>query len=125
MAETATETEAKTYTGSCHCGGVRYQVTMKLGQVMSCNCSMCGRTGTLLAFAPLDQFVLLDGADLVADYQFGKKRLHHFFCPRCGIRSFAGGAGPDGKEMRAINVRCLEGVDVDALPVHKFDGKSV
>lgn len=115
---------AKTYSGSCHCGGVRYEVTMPLGTVISCNCSLCSRTGHLLAFAPVDQFRLLAGEELLRDYQFNKKHLHHFFCSQCGVRSFSGGTGPDGVEMRAINVRCLEGVDVDSLQVHKYDGKS-
>jgi hypothetical protein len=116
---------AKTYSGSCHCGGVRYEVTMPLGTVISCNCSLCSRTGHLLAFAPVEQFRLLSGEEQLRDYQFNKKQLHHFFCSQCGVRSFSGGIGPDGKEMRAINVRCLEGVDVDSLQVHKYDGKSV
>jgi hypothetical protein len=33
--------------------------------------------------------------------------------------------GPDGAEMAAINVRCLDGVDVFALEPQKFDGKSL
>jgi hypothetical protein len=40
------------------------------------------------------------------------------------VRSFAHGTGPGGAPMYAINVRALEGVDVDAFPVKKVDGKS-
>jgi hypothetical protein len=32
--------------------------------------------------------------------------------------------GKGGAEMRAINVRCLEGIDVDALEIKKVDGKN-
>jgi hypothetical protein len=117
--------KAKTHTGGCHCGNVRYEVTMPLGEVMQCNCSICSKTGALLAFAPADQFRLLSGGDRLTDYQFGKKTIHHFFCPTCGIRSFARGTGPDGKEMAAINARCLDGVDLSALTVKEFDGASL
>jgi hypothetical protein len=117
--------KAKTHTGGCHCGSVRYEVTMPLGELMQCNCSICSKTGTLLAFAPADQFRLVSGGDRLTDYQFGKKTIHHFFCPTCGIRSFARGTGPDGKEMAAINVRCLDGVDLSALKVKEFDGASL
>jgi hypothetical protein len=92
---------------------------------MDCNCSICSKTGTLLTFTPADQFKLLSGDDALADYQFGKKRIHHLFCQSCGIRSFARGTGPDGAEMRAINVRCLDGVDIGALALTPFDGKSM
>lgn len=117
--------ETKTYAGSCHCGKVRYEVTIALDGVMACNCSMCGRTGTLLAFVGKDQFKLLSGADAMTDYQFGHKVIHHTFCATCGVRACGHGIGPDGKEMVAVNVRCLEGVDATALPVRHFDGKSL
>jgi hypothetical protein len=54
----------------------------------------------------------------------GEHHLHHLFCKVCGVHSFATGTGPDGAEMRSINVRCLDGVDLAALEVAHFDGKS-
>lgn len=77
----------------------------------------------MLAFTPADRFTLHAGADALTDYQFGQKRLHHF-CSACGIRAFARGTGPDGREMAAVNVRCLEGVALESLPTHHFDGAS-
>jgi hypothetical protein len=112
-----------TYVGSCHCGAVRYEVTMALGPVTACNCSICGRTGSLLAFVPAAQFVLRSGDDVLRDYQFAKKRIHHLFCSTCGVKSFARGTAPDGGEMVAVNVRCLEGVDLESLTVKHFDGR--
>jgi len=46
----------QTYTGGCQCGKVRYQVELELGEVIACNCSRCGRLGSLLAFAPAANF---------------------------------------------------------------------
>jgi len=117
-------TESTTYTGSCHCGNVKFEVTGDMSSVISCNCSICSRTGALLAFVPVAQFKLLKGEDAQGDYQFNKHVIHHFFCKKCGIRSFSGGIGPGGAEMRAINVRCLEGVDPDTLTIKKVDGRS-
>ena len=117
--------ETTTYTGGCHCGAVRFRATMKLDGALSCNGSICSKTGTLLAFLPATAFDLVSGADALADYQFGKKRLHHLFCRHCGIRSFGRGAMPDGTAMVAVNVRCLDGVDVDAVQVQRFDGRSL
>ena len=114
-----------TYTGGCQCGRVRYEAKLDLEKpVMSCNCSMCGRSGTLLTFIPAAQFKLLSGEDALSDYQFNKHVIHHKFCNNCGIKSFALGKGKDDADMIAINARCLDDVDVDKLHVNKFDGKS-
>jgi hypothetical protein len=117
--------EAKTYGGGCHCGKVRYEVTADLSRVISCNCSICSKKGLLLTFVKPDQFTLRSGQDALTDYQFNKKRVHHFFCPACGTQSFATGTAADGQPMYAINVRCLDGVDVSTLTLTPFDGKSL
>jgi hypothetical protein len=118
-------TEATTYEGGCHCGNVRYEVDTDLDSVMSCNCSICQKRGSLLTFVPAAQFRLRSGADSLADYQFNKKTIHHLFCKNCGVGSFARGTGPDGAEMIAVNVRCLDGIDVSALTITPFDGRSL
>ncbi len=117
--------EEKTYEGGCHCGAVRYRVTMALQGVVTCNCSICQKSGTMLAFAPESRFELLSGADALADYQFGKKRIHHLFCTRCGVRSFSRSQGRDGTPTVAVNVRCLDGVELEKLPTRQFDGRSI
>jgi hypothetical protein len=118
--------ELKTYTGTCHCGQVRYEAQLDLGApVMTCNCSICARVGHMLAFVPAEQFTLLSGEGGLTDYQFGKKHLHHPFCSTCGVRAFSRGAARDGRLTYAVNVRCLEGVDLEALAVKKYDGKSI
>lgn len=118
-------TETKTYTGGCHCGKVRFQVKTSLAEVVSCNCSICSKTGSLLSFAPASEFELLSGEDNLSDYQFNKHIIHHLFCKTCGIRSFAHGVGPDGNKSFAINARCLDDVDVSTLTPMHFDGKSM
>ena len=116
--------ESKSHSGGCQCGAVRYEVRLDLSQpVISCNCSMCGRAGTLLTFVPANQFTLKAGGDQLTDYQFNKHVIHHLFCKTCGIKPFARGVGRDGGEQVAINVRCLDDVDVDKLNIHKYDGR--
>lgn len=117
--------QATTHKGSCHCGKVRYEVTADFSQpVISCNCSICRRKGTLLSFVPADAFQLISGKDEVTDYQFNTKNIHHLFCKTCGVTSFATGTTPDGGRMVAINMRCLEDVDLKTLQIMEFDGAS-
>lgn len=117
--------EIKTHAGGCHCGKVRYQVTLDLSEpAITCNCSICGRSGTMLRFVPSDAFQLLSGEDVLTDYRFNNKVINHQFCSVCGIKSFASGVAPGGAETRAINVRCLDDVDLSAIATHAYDGKS-
>ncbi len=117
--------ERITHRGGCHCGAVRFEVDAAIDEVISCNCSYCTKRGSLLAFAPASDFRLLDGGDRLKDYQFGRHRIHHLFCGECGMESFGRGVGPGGAEMVAINVRCLDDVDLAAHPVKAFDGRSL
>jgi hypothetical protein len=118
--------EQLTYHGSCHCGAVRYTAkSPPIVEAMSCNCSFCKRYGGLLAFIPAANFTLNSGSERLMDYQFGSKVIHHLFCSTCGIGSFGRGAMPDGTEMVALNVRCLDEVDPDTLKITSFDGKSL
>jgi hypothetical protein len=118
-------TEAKKYSGSCHCQKVKFEATIALDKAMSCNCSICNRVGALRVFVPSSQFTLLSGADSLTDYQFGKHHLHHTFCKACGVHSFASGKAKDGTDTYAVNTRCLEGVDVTKLEVSHFDGAKI
>ena len=92
---------------------------------MTCNCSICSRSGTILSFVPAAQFTLDKGEDQLVSYQFNKKHIDHLFCKTCGIKSFARGKGRDGAEMIAVNVRCLDNVDLEKVPTKAFDGRSL
>jgi hypothetical protein len=46
--------------GSCHCGGVRIAVPHAPEWVGSCNCSLCIKTGWLVAYYP-DADVRIEG----------------------------------------------------------------
>ena len=116
--------EAKTYSGACHCGSVRYDATVDLSHVMECNCSHCQRKGFLLTFIPPSQFKRHSGEQDLIEYQFNKKIIHHLFCKICGVQPFARGKKPDGSAAIAVNVRCVEGIDLEALNPIAFDGRN-
>src|SRR4051794_6553894 len=74
--------ESKTsYAGGCHCGAVRYTVSLDAKpRVIACNCSICAKKGWLMTFVPESEFTLVAGQNAVSDYQFNKKNIHHLFC---------------------------------------------
>lgn len=112
------------YQGGCHCGAVRYSAEVDLSNPITCNCSYCSRRGSILAFTPAENFTLEAGADSLTEYRFNTKNIAHLFCSICGMQSFGRATKPDGNEMVAINVRCLEGVEPNTLTTQEYDGRS-
>ena len=115
----------KTYSGSCHCGAVKFHADTDLSQgTFRCNCTICFKSRAWLAPVPAAAFRLVEGESSLQDYQFGKKRLHHYFCRQCGVRPFSRGTDPKGNPMYAVRVNCLDGVDPQELvdaPVKYFN----
>lgn len=113
------------YSGSCHCGGIAFELDAEIGEAYDCNCSMCRRRGGLLAFFPRAALTLTTAERELGTYRFNKKHIAHHFCPACGIAPFSEGVDPaSGAETVAVNVRCLDGVDPAALKVVQVDGAS-
>ncbi|MDB5873913.1 MAG: hypothetical protein JWQ07_3355 [Ramlibacter sp.] len=113
------------YTGSCHCGRIKFEVEGEIGTATSCNCSICQRKGTLMWFVPHVRLKLLTPDDAAATYVFNKHVIKHRFCPLCGMHPYGEGVDPKGNAIAAINIRCLEGIDLESIPVRHFDGRSL
>jgi hypothetical protein len=112
------------YKGSCHCGRVTFEVEGTIESALACNCSMCERKGSLLWFVPRDKMKLKTAESALSTYTFNKHVIKHRFCANCGIHPFGEGVDPKGNATAAINIRCLEGIDLDSIPVKHFDGRS-
>jgi hypothetical protein len=113
------------YKGSCHCGQVAFQADGEIKEVLSCNCSMCQRKGSLLWFIPRDRLKLLTPEKDMSTYTFNKHFIKHHFCPKCGIHPFSEASDKSGKPMAAINVRSLRGVEPASFPVKEFNGRAL
>lgn len=111
------------FEGSCHCGAVTFRVDADApSEAISCNCSHCRRKGLLLAFLPAESFTLTAGAASLTEYLFNKHKIRHRFCAICGCQTHAEGTAPGGARMAAVNLRCVPGIDLDALKIEKVDG---
>ena len=112
------------YTGGCHCGNIAYTVEGEFNEAMICNCSHCSMKGFRLAFVPASQFKLTKGEGKWTTYHFNKGAIDHNFCKTCGVESFAFGKMPDGSDIAAINLNCIDALGAASLPVQEVDGKS-
>lgn len=114
-----------THTGSCHCGGIRFEIDGDIEQLFECNCSHCSRKGYLMSFLPRKQLRLLTPEAGLSTYTFNKHAIRHHFCGTCGCAPFGFGKDRDGADIAAINVRCLPDLDKSALAVKHVDGRSL
>jgi hypothetical protein len=112
----------RSYEGGCHCGRVRFRIVTDLKRVSECNCSICTKKGILHHLVPPERFELLSGADDLVTYRFNTGIAQHRFCRHCGIHAFyVPRSDPDQID---VNVRCLDGVDLDGLTLDRFDGRN-
>ncbi len=109
--------------GGCHCGNVRFTVTLPDPAVslLDCNCSICSMTGYLHLIVPDSGFTLDEGKEELTLYRFGSGKAKHFFCRICGIKSFyKPRSHPDGW---SVNYRCLdEGHGLEPT-IQPYDGR--
>ena len=110
-------------TGSCHCGAVKFSVEGEYDKAIECNCSHCSRKGLLLWFVPRGDFTVESGEDRLRTHTFNKHAIQHRFCEQCGCQPFSYGAMPDGTEMAAVNIRCLDDVDLDTVKRVPVNGR--
>ena len=113
------------YKGSCHCGRIAFEVEGTLEGAMSCNCSICQRKGALMWFVPRDKLRLLTPEKDASTYLFNKHVIKHHFCAKCGIHPYGEGTDPKGNRMAAVNIRCLEAIALEQIPVTHYDGRSL
>jgi hypothetical protein len=116
--------EMRTYTGGCHCGQVRFECTTDLAIVTACNCSICTKKGLHLAFLAPKDFQLRAGEDNLQEYLFNRRTIRHQLCADCGVDVFARGKKPDGTEVVALNVNCIDGIELSKLTTTPVDGRN-
>ena len=108
--------------GGCHCGAVRFRVTVRSREAVECNCSMCAKKGFLHLIVPENDFELVRGADALTTYTFGTRTAKHHFCSHCGIHSYY--RPRSHPEQVDVNLRCLDGVDLSNFSLSAFDGQN-
>jgi hypothetical protein len=113
----------QTYKGSCHCGKISFEVDMELDHVRVCDCSICKKRGALNHRVEESQLRINIPLDELGLYEWRTKVAKDYFCPVCGILPFR--RPSDAPEIWTVNVRCLEGVELESIPIKKVFGSKL
>ncbi|MGH7123059.1 MAG: GFA family protein [Stellaceae bacterium] len=112
-----------TLDGACHCGAVRFTVTLIEGfaSARRCTCSICRMRGAVAVTSRPDAFRITKGENSLATYRFNTRTAEHHFCRDCGI--YTHHKRRSSPDQLGVNVACLEGVSpFDFREVIVFDG---
>lgn len=128
-----------TITATCHCGATRIELPHAPEEAKTCNCSFCHRTGAVWAYFDPDEVTVAGAQDRVYSASEGINR--HHFCGQCGGNThgdspdWASAYNADGtpkgeagvvpeKRIFAVNMRMVDGFDLEALPTEAMDGRN-
>ena len=107
--------------GACHCGAVRFEVTLTDGlhTARRSTCSYCAMRGAVAVSADLDGISIISGSDKLGTYRFKTMSAVHYFCSNCGI--YTHHQRRSNPNQYGVNVACLEGLspfDFEEVPVN-------
>ncbi|KAK0654753.1 hypothetical protein B0T16DRAFT_395629 [Cercophora newfieldiana] len=129
--------------GSCHCGKVWVELLVDIAdlEVKEDNCSSCARNAYIGIYPTKDQ-VRIHGREETFEYLYGRRFNGAVHCKTCGVLVFNNVYGPPisvfdrlpperrevvlavywkNMAMQPLNVRALDGVDLESLPVQRSD----
>jgi hypothetical protein len=74
----------------------------------------------MTSYTPEERFKFTAGSfEELTGYRFNKKVIQHTFCPTCGMALISQAFG-----AVAVNVRTVDGLDLQKLKLRFLDGKS-
>ena len=105
-----------TLNGACHCGAVKFTVTLTEGfaSARRCTCSICRMRGAIAVTSTPADFTILQGEDNLATYRFNTGTAEHHFCRNCGI--YTHHKRRSNPNQLGVNVACLDGVSPFDFP---------
>ncbi len=108
--------------GSCHCGAVRLVLPALPDEALSCNCSLCRRSGGIWAFYALGTVTVQGHPEQTEDYVWGDRTLRTVRCRTCGVVTHWEPLDPTPGARHGVNLRNFEPALVEALVIRRFDG---
>ena len=106
---------------TCHCGAVRIEVDEAPETVTSCNCSLCRRTGALMAYYSPANVRFTPSPPPTDTYLWGDKSIVHHRCKTCGCLTHWTAVDPAYDRM-GVNLRLADPEVLAKARIRRFDG---
>lgn len=103
---------------TCHCGAVRIDVPSVPDRLTSCNCSICRRLGSLMAYYGMDEVRIEGETDT---YVWGDRMIAFHRCKVCGCHTHWWPLQPTRNRM-GVNARLLPPEDLAGSRIRRLDG---
>ena len=103
---------------------VRFECTTDLAMVTACNCSICTKKGLHFAFLAPKSFQLRAGEENLKEYLFNKHAILTSPASTVASRCSPAASKPDGTEVVALNVSCIDGIELAKLTMTPVDGRN-
>jgi hypothetical protein len=110
-----------TLEGACHCGAVQVEVPHKPRRITSCNCSICRRYGSLMAYFDPARVKISAPRGGLDRYRWGDRQIAFVRCANCGC--FVGWEPMrPPKNRMGVNMRNFDPAAIAGVRVRRFDG---
>lgn len=111
------------FSGSCHCGAVKFSIHKEVTQIKQCDCSVCHRFGAWWAYFRPNQITLSKSENATFTYLCNDKVIAFHICKVCGnLTHWEEIVHP--VELVALNMRLVDPAKLENVPiftVHKRD----
>jgi len=108
----------------CHCGNISIQIDSKPDTLTVCNCSICHRYGSIWGYYNPNRVEINVGGLGFSAYIWGDKCIEFVHCKQCGCVTHYQTLQGDLDPRIAVNFRMMDSIELENIPVRKFDGAS-
>ena len=112
------------YTATCHCGAVSVEIPRRPRRLTSCNCSICQRYATLMAYFNFRDVKVHAKPGATASYVWGDKSIKFVRCATCGCVMFWQPLTIRADSRMGVNARNLAPSVIATTRIRRFDGAS-
>lgn len=107
---------------TCHCGNVSIELSHVPDWVISCNCSICFRIGSLWGYYVPEDVSIRFTKEPTATYSWGDEMILFHHCKNCGCLTHYTTTDKSEHQRTVINFRMVDRKITESIHVRKFDG---